>query len=222
MQALVHFINSLLKPNFSNIKKRKYCLTQSKVFPMSNLIIIPCSPDFLLEWIALWTKIMLSMISLYCMKPPWFSEIKSGINLLLRSYDFCEDFISWITQRDGENMKKLNVFNSLGIRSRKDELVEPPNFSFTLVLFNILNKSLLENFSLRPSWPWDCIEENFELELNIPLDLPNRELKNDETLPTLFPQRRWFLIYSREWYPSPFSLVLLLCLVYGRRRYFDH
>jgi hypothetical protein len=85
MQAETQAMNYGLKPNFPKTANIKLCLTLSKALAMSILIIIPWSPRSLLECMASWTNMMLSIICLFSTKPLWFGEMslcRRGLILL--------------------------------------------------------------------------------------------------------------------------------------------
>jgi len=73
IQDVIQWIKVWMKPNLLNTLKINTYLSQSKAFFISNFSIIPSSLTIKLEWIAYCTKIMLFVICLLCINPPWLA-----------------------------------------------------------------------------------------------------------------------------------------------------
>jgi hypothetical protein len=83
-QEAIEQTKLVLKPNLTKTLNIKEFCTQLKELVMSNLITIPFSFAPKLEFIASYTKTLLSIIFWFCMNLPWLSEMNFGINFFKR------------------------------------------------------------------------------------------------------------------------------------------
>ena len=130
IQAWIHLMKGGSKPNICISWNRKSYLTLSKAFAKSSFMTIHFSRCLMLEWIASWTKIILSAMCLPLTKPPWFSGMIAGSTaLILFSITLAIILYPILHKEMGMNLSKEVTPFSLGMRERKAELVLPPILS---------------------------------------------------------------------------------------------
>lgn len=123
---------------------------------------IPFSLRWQLEWIASWTRMILSRIFLPLMKPPWFSGIILG-RIILRLVAIILVISLYPVFHNEIGLNRLNVEApfSFRIKAWKGELVLPPNLLTSweyLIIFKrsnlIIGQQQVKNRVVKPLGPW--------------------------------------------------------------------